>query len=377
MEIEDKFWKKVNKRKTIGYFLLALIILLTSAAYEWTNDLLKQFNKPFTFAYINYSCKTIFLLIYYLKEKFNQKFFKKSEFVDEEIMIKSTHEYNLENINEETFSETFDKIQFEKKIEYQNNLCKIILTLMLLYFVPTFLFVYGMSKTCDCTRFVISNLCTMFILVEKLMFLKGKCSVFRLIALIVLYIGVFLFRKTNYIDDPRKNDDVVSDICILISVFLYSVYLNMIKYYSKRFKHYFDFTLILGYIGLYVLIFIPFAIILLVLVKVELFELPQADDIKLILLTSTLSSVNDILIYNTVILLSPHLVSAGYNLYFPIYMTYSLIHGDKTFDYYYLSGIILLFFSFFVFVFEHYNEVKQQSKQALLDKRIPKINQTL
>lgn len=359
--------KKINQMKLKGYLLLLLTIVFTSFAYVWTNTLFNSFNKPFSYVYINYSFKTIFLLVYYLKEKFKKWYRKDHDFSDIMSRTQTTFEYNLEKINDDTFSEAIDKIQIEKRVEYEKNLCKIISNIMILYSLPMFLLVYGMYRTCDCRKFLISNFCTGFVLVEKILLYNGRCSIVRLIALIFLYTGCILFVKMNGIDGNDSND-IIGDICIFIAIILYSFYLNVIKYYSKHYRHYFDFIQILGFIGLYVLIFIPFAIFFLILLNIEILSLPSIDELRIILIISILSSINDLLICNSVIMLSPHLVSSGYNFYYPIIITYNVILGKQDFDLFYLFGFILMLISFMMFVIEHAREYFQRTKQALLEK---------
>jgi drug/metabolite transporter (DMT)-like permease len=359
--------KRINRMKLKGYLLLLLLIIFTSFGYVWTDNLFNSFNKPFSYVYINYSFKTIFLLIYYLKEKFKKRFGKEVDFSDHISRTRTTFEYNLENIDDDTFSETMEKIQIEKRIEYEKNLCKIVSIIMILYSLPMFLLVYGMFRTCDSRKFTISNFCTGFVLVEKIILYNGKCSIVRFVALIFLYTGCILFVQIKELDG-KDTYDVIGDICIFVAILLYSFYLNVIKYYSKLYKHYFDFIQILGFIGLYVLIFIPFAIFFLILLNIEILSLPSFEELRIILLLSIMSLVNDLLICNSVIMLSPHLVSSGYNFYYPILITYNIIIGKQDFDLFYLLGMILMLISFIMFVLEHTREYFQRTKKALLEK---------
>ena len=347
------FLSKSTKIKIYGCIFLLSTISFTAFLYRSIQDHFIISNKPDFLAYFMYSFKIIFFLIYFLKEKIKKRFNNQPEDT-ETILNKTTYEFNLDYLNDDTFSDYFERIQIYKKKSYEINLCKIIFSLILLNLIPTFFFLYGVLRTCKCNQFILINLCTLFILLENFLIYRGKFNKYNFISLLILYLGVYLFHNSNTVDDNIGSFDLTGNIFIFIAVFFYSLYLNVLKYYSKTYDHFFDIIYIYGYIGLYALIFLPIGIIFLSLLNIEQLYFPKLQEMESMLIISVLSIVNDLLISKSIILLSPQLISSGINLYYPLIITIKLISGEINFDYYYLSGLVLIICSFLIFFYDHF-----------------------
>ena len=158
----ESIFSKISKNQIFGSLTQIL-----------TKNILNDYPKATVLVLFNYSLKTLFLLFYIIKEKIKRKYFIHS-MVYEDIHNRTTYEYDLDYVNDETFSETYYRIQSDIYNELKNTFKKIIFILMFLNFLSTYLFLYSISNSSEGNQFIIISLCPLFILLEKLVFFKGK-----------------------------------------------------------------------------------------------------------------------------------------------------------------------------------------------------------
>ena len=332
-------------RKLFGtIFLISAIICLTLWVFGM-RDFFIDFNSPLLFAYFNYSLKSILIPIYYLKEKIKEML-KDKESIQNLVLHKKSHEFDLQFLNEETFSEAIEKVNKERSFDYDKNFCKITATVFFLYFIPTLLYIWGFNLTNKRSNYILSNLGTIFIAIIMRFYKKKQFSIQIIIAIIIFYSGVILF--TISINETDQ-DNLFGDMLIFLAVIIFSIYIIKLKSFSKYYPS-FDITQVFGYIGINVMILVPFVLIFLQIFKDESIKFPVGKDILIILLDSIYSCANDIFVGLAIILLSPYLIAAGMSLYYPIMVTNEIISNNTKFDVFYLIGIILVISAFGIFL---------------------------
>jgi drug/metabolite transporter (DMT)-like permease len=348
--------KKIIKRKIIGYVLLAFGICVNVLSSIWL-QFIETDVKPFTLTYINYSFLSFLIIICFIRDKCKQCFIKEEK----------EHEIStmLDQTKDDTFSDTYDKIRVESKIKYEKEFHFICVILMFCWFFGNAFYNMGLTLTSITSANTLSNSAIIFILVEKVIFFKSKCSKYKIIGLLLCMGGVILmayFEATIKREDEKERT-IKGDICILLGAFCFSLYANLVKYFSKKHKHHFDMMRTFGFIGFYNMIIMPFLLLFLQICSIEKIRMPTFRNLCYILINAVVAGfISDLAQSYSMILLAPHIVSFALIFSAPLSYLYDYLIGDIKLNYFYLLGSGLIFSAFICIFYENILKIKRKSR---------------
>jgi drug/metabolite transporter (DMT)-like permease len=356
LEISETKAKSIIKRKIIGYVLLALAICVNVLSSIWL-QFIETDVKPFTLTYINYSYLSLILIVCCIRDKCLQCFSTNEKELEISKMLDQT--------KDDSFSDTYQKIRIESKLAYEKEFHFICIILMFCWCFGNAFYNMGLTLTSITSSNTLSNSAIIFILVEKVIFFKSKCSKYKIIGLLLCMSGVILmayFEATVNRDD-KKERTLKGDICIIIGAFCFSLYANLVKYFSKKHRHHFDMMKTFGFIGFYNMIIMPFVLLILHLTSIEIITLPSYKSFFYILINAVVAGfVCDLAQSYSMILLAPHIVSFGLIFSAPLSYLYDYFNGDIKLNYYYVLGSGLIFSAFICIFYENILKIKRKSR---------------
>jgi drug/metabolite transporter (DMT)-like permease len=345
----NKTEKKVNKlytKKVLGYILLLFVILITVLSSIWIQDISANIN-TFLLTYINYSFLSLFILFYHIKQGLKRYF--KNQASPETVTI------------DQDTTKLHDKA-IPQKVFY--TMCII---LMIFWYFGNAFYNLGLTKTSITSSNALSNTAILFILFEKAIFFRKRCSVYKIVGVTLCTTGIALM--TYYDSLERRNGtkgSIIGDIYIVLGALFYSFYANSLKYYSKRYKA-FDMTLVFGYIGLFNMLIIPLVLLTLHLTGIEVFVVPSWHSILYIFINALVAGfISDFFLANTIILLAPHIVSFGMTLTIPLSYLFDFYKDNVDFSLLYLVSTLIIFLSFTIIFIESYQKYQKKKQNMKL-----------
>jgi len=341
-------------RKTIGYIMMFIVIIISVLSSIWVKKIGEDV-KAFTLTYLGISFLTILIGVSCIK-KIIIKCCKKK-------VVESENDIsNLEKkTQEDTFSETFEKILVDNRHNYENKFHKMSIFLMIFWYFGNSFYNYGLNLTSITSANSLSNFSIIFILLEKILVFKSKCSIFKIVGTILCAGGVGMMMAFESSIKQEKERSFLGDVLIVIGAFIYSIYANLLSYYSKKHKHHFDMMEVFGYIGFYNMILIPFVLIILGIFNIEKNETPSLHTLFYIFINAVVAGIFcDLLQSYSITYLSPHIVGFGLTLTIPLSYLYDYFQGNITVDIYYVGGFALIFSAFCLIFIENCLKYKRK-----------------
>ncbi len=357
--------------KSLGYIFLAIVIFITVASSIFIKSVYVDYQKPFAFTYFNYSFLIILIFVHFIKTKLLKSFNQEEEHITNSDEEKDLIDSNVNNLTDNNQN---------KKI----SIYAIILLTFLWYFANAF---YNLGLSYDNISFsnTLSNMSTIFILLEKITCFKGKCSIYKVLGVISAFSGlvfITIYQKSNSNESFLNNESLKGDIFILLGSLFYSFYAVFLHHFSKIYTN-FDMMFSFGLIGLFNFILVPFVLVILHFVNLESFQFPDWIIIGKIFLNALIASlISDLLQSYSLILLAPHIVSFGLILTIPISITYDFFFPEKDkelkLDLFFFIGTFLLTVSFLIVVYESYLKIKAKRDKELnhQKEKVEKLNST-
>ena len=344
--------KKTNKlhRYKIGlifytiYIVISVVELIFTIIFEYDFDF-----DPFCETYLRYSAFTLFILFSPFLNKTNS-----SKLFD---IINITKYYipdwkkkkngNLSSVfyvfegTEEKFNKTVHKISF--------------LLMILIYISMSFYLFSYMKASANIEAYVIPILFPMgsiliIIFLRKYFLHTQSLDLLSKISLILISVSVvflFFFQYSIFKDAENKNPFEIFGFSFIGGVF-FGMFSTFLKYYSNIYGENFKFTTVLGYIGLFTLITVPFIICLICLFNEDLdthFNLfSVGNNIFPYIMIFICSFIKFFCSFHCIISLSPLVFSLAMffilllNLLINISLGYIQSHWS-----FYVSGFLLIF----------------------------------
>ena len=352
--LEKKKKNSLLARKIIGYTMLLIVIIFTVLSSIWIKKIGDDI-KPFVFTYINYTFLTILIGVSYTKKKIINCF-KKNLTEDEYDIFKLEQKTTAD-----TFSETFERILIDNKHNYENKFHKMCISLMATWYFGNAFYNYGLSLTSVTSANSLSSLAIVFIFLEKIFFFKSKCSIYKVLGTFLCISGIALMGVFESSVEESRERTLLGDGLIILGAFVYSIYANLLSYYSKKHKHHFDMMEVFGYIGFYTMILIPFVLILFNMLGIEKSEAPSYTTLLYVFINAVVAGmISDLLLSYSITYLSPHVVSFGMTLTIPLSYIYDFFEKNIYINLFYVGGSVLIVAAIVVIFLENYLKYKRK-----------------
>lgn len=241
---------------------------------------------------------------------------------------------------------------------------------MTLWTLATTSLYYGIALSSSVTVNALANISIIVILIGKVAVLNNRVSIMKIIAAFICMIGLFLltnFRMT--LNSTGEHFPLIGSILTVISAISYSAYVLVLKYFSKKYNHYFDMMEVFGYIGLFNLLILPFLLIFLTFLKIEHFTLPSSNEVLKMFFNGLITGLLcDQMQSYAITYLSPLVVALGIGLIVPFLYGFDMFMiSSFTFNIWYVMGTLLMIISFLLIVFEHISKMidKKNKKEQL------------
>jgi solute carrier family 35 protein F5 len=373
-EIEKTKLKTLYHRKVIGYILLLFVIVIMVISSIWVQQLSESVD-IFLLTYIDYSFWVFFIPFYYIKHyiiecykrhKSQYKIIPKKDASETEVEVGTDVEVRVPT-ESEAEGETIQGIA-KPKFVFDREFYIYTLLLMLFWYFGNCFYNLGLTQTSITSANALSNIAILFLLFQKVVIFKKKCSMYKIISVVICMTGIGLmayYDSTNRQDD--KKDSLLGDFFVILGALFYSCYATLIKHFSKKCKD-FDMMLVFGYIGLFCLIIGPFFLIIFHLTGLETFKIPSGKDFLFIFINVVVAGyIADFFQSYSIVLLAPHIVSFGLTMSIPLSYLWEFFKDNMTFSVLYLVSSVLIIISFSVIFLESYK--KYQRKKVNLNEK--------
>lgn len=365
---EEKKRKSAITRKIIGYIMLLIVIILTVVSSIWIKKIGDDI-KPFILTYINYSFLTILIGVSYIKKKIIECF-KKNNLENEKDIFKLEQKTTAE-----TFSETIERVMTDNRQNYEKKFHQICISLTVMWYFGNAFYNYGLTMTSITSANSLSNLAIIFIFIEKIIFFKSKCTVFKIVGTFLCISGVAMMGVFESSVEQSQKSTLLGDGLVILGAFTYSIYANLLSYYSKKHKHHFDMMEVFGYIGFYTMIIFPFVLIVLNLLGIENSQAPSLKSLFYIFLNALVAGmISDLLLSYSITYLSPHVVSFGMTLTIPLSYLYDFFQQKIKIDVFYIIGSALIMCACVVIFVENYIKYKRKKNSPTYLNNTEKID---
>lgn len=341
-----KSFKFLTKRVR-GYIILLVLIGLSAYSYiEIRFNTLEI--RPFNFCFLNNSLLTLLIPISFIKNIIRTKWLKNN--------IETTSEELLIRLNRDSLSDLIDNQNNDKSRQYNKQFYLYCLLLMSLWTLATTSLYYGIALSSSVTVNALANISIIIILIGKVAVLNNRVSIMKIISALVCMVGLFLltnFRMT--LNSTGEHFPLIGSILTVLSAIFYSAYVLVLKYFSKKYKHYFDMMEVFGYIGLFNLFILPFLLIFLTFLKIEHFTLPSSNEVLRMVFNGLITGLLcDQMQSYAITYLSPLVVALGIGLIVPFLYGFDMFMINSfNFNIWYVMGTLLMIISFLLIVIEH------------------------
>jgi len=245
-------------------------------------------------------------------------------------------EKNSAQLNRETGTEDIS-ILFEestgRKIE-KEEFHSIAIILMIVYYAINVLTLYSLKKTSIFSFATLVGLGVFFTATFKTLFYGSLCNKYKVITL-VFYGAAFTLTYFFTLEDFEDYDRMTTlgDILSLCTGFCNAILFVLVEDYCNEYKESFNLFKLVGYIGLYNFLCIPFILIVIMLSGYEKLVLPSGDEFRFIALYSlVISLVIGLSKLYTVKYLGPQVVTISFTLLSPGMLLVDACFGNSDFS---------------------------------------------
>ena len=234
-----------------------------------------------------------------------------------------------------------------------------------IWFAMNYTFNISLNLTSVASNTILSTMSGPFSLLLSKCLLSTKISFYNISGVLVTLLGSFFI---GYLDDKNNdnNGTLIGDILALISAFIYGCYVTLIKYKIKNESsvNMFLFFGLLGFINVCCLW--PFLIIL-NLLKFELFVWPQSDILLLLILNGLISVGSDYFWAQSILYTSPVVATVGLSMMMPIAMIADEIFRNQHHSILYWSGSLFVMLGFILVNLDFKKQQQQQDHHKIDD----------
>jgi drug/metabolite transporter (DMT)-like permease len=367
--------KKYELRKTIiGLILLSIVVIITVASSAVIKSVTETV-KPFLFCYLNYNFYLVFILVDKIKN-----WYKKRQENNFDTDTEDNKIYTIRDHVRRDSGFSIEMRRFDSEVEssYENNFVCLTIILSLLWYMSNAFYSYALTFTYITNVNCISSSSIIWVLFLEYFFLiKGDkrqnfISFWKIFAVLftisgLVNITIFNHNQNNNTKEENEPNSIKKTIIgfslSLSSSIIYSIYSVYFKYQSLKYAEKFNIVEIFGFMGLFNLLIIPFLLIILQIIKLEIFKIPTLEEFYWISANGFFAVIlNDFLMCYCILLLNPELVSFGITMTVPCSYIFDIfIKKDFEFNIIYLLGLICLIIGFAFISFEYWVKKKNEN----------------
>lgn len=359
---------KILTKKVRAYLILFILIALSCYSY-----LKIRFNtldiRPLNFCFLSNSVLTLLIPLSFIKNIIRTKIIKYNGKAEYE----KTSDELMNKIINNSITDILEKRLITNINKYNQNFYTFCFILMILWTVATTFLYYGIAFSSAITVNALANISIILILLGKVVLLKNKISFFKIISACICMLGLFLLTNfrlslTNDSLNNKYHFPLLGSIFTVISAVFYAGYVLVLKYYSKKYKHYFDVMEVCGYMGLFNLLVTPFILLLLTFMKIENFTFPSpGESLNLFMNAGITGLLCDQLQSYAVTYFSPIVVAFGIGLIVPFLYGMDMVNLNNVhLNWWYVVGSILMIISFIMVVSEHAKKIISKRKKSIM-----------
>ena len=255
---EKKNFCETRYFRRIVLIILYIIIYTINAIYIRINSLNLI---PIKASFIQGSLFSIFIPISFLVAS-NKNFKKKRRHIGKE---KEVLNIEIENNMKDNLSDFMNKRFYEVYYQYVSKFYLLTAFFSVLYFLSIYLFYQGISFTQPLFGQIFFSFISAGLILIKLFDKKMKCNLNKILSYICI-----LGSSIVYMISFLKNDDIKFDknyafstLFLVIFVVCQSTLIYFVKKVFKKYFYYVDVLEFVGYIGIYIVVFVPFILTIL------------------------------------------------------------------------------------------------------------------
>lgn len=340
------------------------------------NDLFESniYRKPFFITWINTSC-FIFYLIPYLKYEgltLNQFVARlREDYHKPKAVLLADLENSSLKMN--TYGSSSDEtLVSSQEVSTEANDPKemqdeevglwetVILSLkfVVLWFLANLVTNASLSYTSVASQTILSSTSSFFTLIVGALYLIEKINKNKVFGIILSFCGVIIVSKIDSVEEavPDGESSVLSvwgNTLALVGAFIYGVYTILLKHKiaqpNTSQERILNTHLFFGFVGLYCLIMLWPAILVLHFIGAESFELPSSSHVLLLLgVNAFITFISDFCWCKAVLLTSPLTVTVGLSLTIPLAMVGDWIFKGFHVNPWYVCGAVAVTMGFLV-----------------------------
>lgn len=316
-----KHKKFFNKKKKA---FIALFFYIISSIFSYTflkyNSLLTE---PFQAAFFHSSSLVLFIPLTFLFKTVSQKLIKKEEKEKERVSQELSR--NLS----ENFSDLMEKKYYENYYHYYREFYINIIILIILYFSSISTYYQSLKYTDPLFTNLLLGMTGLAIIIIKMTFKGVKClfTNFILIFLNIMVSVMLILYYLSQTDHTMSTNKMLSLTFLVSSVLSNCGFIYYFKRLVKKYKYYISIPEVSGFIGLFSLLIVPFLLVGLYYLKLEIINFPTGPETLIILSKSLfIGCVSDFLMFLPISLVNKICFCSTFNIILgSIYSVYFIV----------------------------------------------------
>lgn len=363
-----------SQKWVLGLVNLAAVVVFWVLSSFLVNDLFESniYRKPFFITWINTSC-FIFYLIPYLKYeqltvnqfigRLREDYHKPAAVCLTDIERTAPKMSNYGASMDETMDatqeiETVDSKELDDEEVGLWETVILSLKFVVLWFLANLVTNASLSYTSVASQTILSSTSSFFTLIVGAFYMIEKINRNKVFGIILSFAGVIIVSKIDSADEsvPDGQSSLLSvwgNVLALIGAFIYGVYTILLKHKIAKpntsKERVLNTHLFFGFVGLYCLLLLWPAILVLHFIGAETFELPGSTQVLVILgINAFITFISDFCWCKAVLLTSPLTVTVGLSLTIPLAMVGDWIFKDFHVNPLYIFGAAAVTMGFLV-----------------------------
>lgn len=358
----------------LGLVNLGAVVVFWVLSSFLVNDLFESniYRKPFFITWINTSC-FIFYLIPYLKyerltisqfiSRLKEDYHKPATVCLADLERSAPKMSNYGASMDETMDaaqeiETVDSKELDDEEVGLWETVILSLKFVVLWFLANLVTNASLSYTSVASQTILSSTSSFFTLIVGAFYMIEKINRNKVFGIILSFAGVIIVSKIDSADEsvPDGQSSLLSvwgNVLALVGAFIYGVYTILLKHKIAKpntsKERILNTHLFFGFVGLYCLLLLWPAILVLHFIGAETFELPGSTHVLLILaINAFITFISDFCWCKAVLLTSPLTVTVGLSLTIPLAMVGDWIFKDFHVNPLYIFGAAAVTMGFLV-----------------------------
>ncbi|CDO92068.1 unnamed protein product [Kluyveromyces dobzhanskii CBS 2104] len=380
-----------SRKWTLGLLLLGVVVLLWVLSSFLINMIFEDnsYRKPFFITYVN-TASFIFYLVPTFKNVWDKyratgKLNIHDEFILEEegqALANSTRtgagsgsssSTNSDDaaatvVDEHSSLVTRDSSDLRFKLPLRSTV-KLSAQFCILWFLANLVTNASLSYTSVASQTILSSTSSFFTLLVSVMCHVESVNKVKVLGSIVSFIGIVMVTKSDYsyvtasevhfaipykfhngidYDNTSPLTIIIGNLLALAGALFYGVYSTLLKLKVQD-ESRINMKIFFGFVGLFTLVFLWPALIILHFTGKETFELPSSPRIlSIILANCVITFISDFCWAKAMLLTSPLIVTVGLSTTIPLAMVGDFVFKEKPMTVLYLLGAVLICGSFFI-----------------------------